>query len=111
MIRIDQSTKTITAVTNTLIFTIHYDGRICFDLNNQFHPLLNTDLEAFVLQAHGRKLTSKDFLVTKVSSSSDKRYDLATLEAENKEELFRIRIHLIDDHQDSVNLLYQILDN
>lgn len=70
---------------------------------NEGHDLLQITIR-------GSILSSKDFQVTNVALAGDRKMELVTFTMEQQEEGLRVRLHLINDREASITVLWQIWD-
>ena len=98
----NESLKIVADCGSGLRFSLHHLKRA---------KIANLDREAFELEMHGKKFTSKDFVISRIDICRDEVQELAVFLLENKKEKFRLRISLINDLKDTINVLYQVWDD
>ena len=97
---------------NTLKFEIDYSSGITIKklINSFSDSVENKEFEAFELEMHGFRLTSKDFEV-QCSILSDEAEEVVQFLAVSAKEQFKARLSFINDLKDSISLLYQFWDD
>ena len=112
MITHNEMKKTVTLSNEALETVISYGSGISIDsFKNLNGGKTSGPFEAFVLEAHGRRLTSRDFSLDSVSVLKDETEELVTFICSSDEEQMKVRLHFISDLKDSISVLYQVWDD
>ncbi|MDR1885337.1 MAG: hypothetical protein LBQ56_03620 [Synergistaceae bacterium] len=112
MIRHDADAGTVTVQNNALRAVISYGRGAVF---REFSNILsrrttNADRDMFVLNIRGRDLASGDFDVTSVRTARDEVLELVTVYMEHPGEDLKVRVHLINDNDKTITVLFQVWD-
>ena len=112
MIQHNAQEKTITIENRTLRVVVGYSDGVTFEelSNVKAGGAQNCGRDAFFLSIYGKKYCSKDFAILNVVTAQDQVQELVTLLLELKEEALKLRIHLINDCEDTITILYQVYD-
>jgi hypothetical protein len=109
---IKNTDNVITVSNKSLKIVADYNSGLKFSLYHLHrNKIANLDREAFNLEMHGKKFTSKNFKMVDVITAKDEAQELVTFLLENKKEAFKVRISLINDLKETINVLYQIWDD
>ena len=109
----DAKKRSVTFENETLRVGIDYKHGLCFSevSNRFFNKPANLKRDFFNLRLRGRQFKSADFRIEAVKVIEDKAWEMVTFFLSLAKEKIYARIHVINDRQDKITVLYQVKDD
>lgn len=105
--------RQIVEISNKSIYAaVDYSrGLHLVELTNRFcERHTNTDRSFFTLNVFGKDYSSRDFVCESVTHVQDEEVELVTFLLVCNEACLKLRLHIMDDHADTIRILYQLYD-
>lgn len=107
-----KDSKTITISNQSLRTVLDYNNGIIFkEFTNIFgNKKTNLDRELFFLKIYDKEYSSRNFGLIEITTGEDSIEELVTFFLELKEECIKVKIHLINNKKETINIIYQVYD-
>lgn len=112
MINHNMKTKILEMTNNALKVVIDYsNGMVIREFTNiTSGKNANKDKELFLFKIYNKEYKSSDFELLDVITAVDNTEELITLQLQLKEQLIKVKVHFINDKNETINILYQFYD-